>query len=206
MKTAQAVEQLSDTTEIDNLQLEIGPGGSVVVYTSEEIETKPATEEGLKVEVADDGHLVVYTDGTVTTHPLAADGTIPPKPLEPGQKMPDGTFYLGRFQDEKDVEKDDFAAAADAEEKKGPLRRKSKAHGHKDWTVPAANVLNAIFNLKAKIPGLDLNNPEPFYAYRSSTPSEYAGYTKVQRFADGAQFYDHKSRKLPIRLVRGVAV
>ena len=207
MQPAQAAEQPSTTTAIDNLQVAIGPGGSVVVYTTEEVETKPATADGVNFEVADDGHLVVYTNGTVTTRPLAADGTIPPKPLEPGQKMADGTFYLGRFKDEKGAVKDYFAVAADGEGKKGLLKRKPKAHGHKDWMVPDEGVLNAIFNLKAKIPGLELKSADPFHAYRSSTPSEeYPGYTKVQRLSDGARFYDHKSRKLPVRLVRGVAV
>ena len=124
MEPAQAAEQQPTTTAIDNLQVEIGPGGSVVVYTSEEVETKPASADGVNFEAADDGHIVVYTNGTVTTRPLAADGTIPPVPLEPGQKMADGTFYLGRFKDEKGAEKDYFSAAADGEGKKGLLKRK----------------------------------------------------------------------------------
>lgn len=204
--------QGTSTNNSTHPQVEIGAEGDVVVFADEaNVEHKPAITSGVSVEVADEGKLIIYTDGAVTMVP-------PDFIAKPGQQIDDGTFYLGRFEDKNGVETDYYAAAEDEKDKAGKRlfldfkqavkhASKSKAHGYKDWEVPAAGTLEAIFNLKADINGLELVSSDPFLGYRTSEPSEeYPGYTKVQRLTDGARFNEHKSRKLPVRLVRSVAV
>ena len=149
---------------------------------------------------------------------------------EAGQKMQDGTFYLGRFKGKDGVEKDWFAAAEDAEDNKGKKRKKgkrlllsfndaaayakgSKAYGHDDWIVPPGHddpngepdILGALFNNKAKIGGFDGTDLDPADWYWSS--SKVLGiYGLCQRFSDGEQFHDFTPYKLSVRLVRSVAI
>jgi hypothetical protein len=147
------------------------------------------------------------------------------KNATPGEEMPDGTYYLGRFKGKDGTEKDWFAAAGDEKDEKGKRlsltfkqaaerARNSKAHGHDDWMVPTGwndregepDILNAIFNNKAKIAGLDVTGSDPSGWYRSSSPRSGGDYARVQRLSDGIQDFDIKSFGLSVRLVRSSTI
>ena len=143
---------------------------------------------------------------------------------ELGQEMEDGTFYLGRFKGKDGKEKDYFAAAEDAQDKKGKrlslkfnkaakYAKNAKVHGHDDWMVPTGwddrndepDILNAIFNNKAKIPGLDLTGSHPAGWYWSST-SNYDYYAHCQCLGDGDKYDGLRRSGLSVRLVRSAAI
>jgi len=142
-----------------------------------------------------------------------------------GQKMDDGTFYLGRFNDKNGVARDWFAAAEDAHDKNGnrlllnfneavKYAKKLQAHGHNDWVIPPGNedqkgqpdVLNEVFNNKAKIGSFDETGKAFVSWYWSSTPYITEDFVNIQRFNDGAQLTDDKKDKLALRCVRSEPV
>ena len=145
---------------------------------------------------------------------------------EVGDEMPDGTFYLGRFQSKDGTQKDWFAAAEDAQDGNGKrlslnfneaaeYARNSKAHGHDDWMVPPGyydgkgepDILNALFNNKAKIGGFDETGSNPSGWYWSSSPYYFNDvYARIQRFSDGDQFNDLKRYGLSVRFVRSLTI
>lgn len=144
-------------------------------------------------------------------------------PPEPGQEMEDGTFYLGRFKNKDGTEKDWFAAADDARSSSGQrlaLKFKqaadhacfSKAHGRFDWKIPPGHeddsgepdILNEIFNNKAKIGGFNENKGELASFYWTSTPQK-PYFRRCQNFGDGVQSRS-SGWGLSLRLVRSVPV
>ncbi len=138
---------------------------------------------------------------------------------KPGDRMSDGTFYLGCFRGADGKEMNWFAAAMDANDEGTRLSldfneaaahaKTSTAHGYSDWIVPPGpddsngepDILNEIFNNKAKVIGLDNTG---FY-WSSSSGYTNDNYAKIQRF-DGYQYCNVKSVKHFVRLVRSVAV
>jgi hypothetical protein len=140
--------------------------------------------------------------------------------LEVGQKMADGTFYLGRFASKDGTQKDWFAAAEDAKDGNGnrlsltfnkatKYAKKSKAHGHDDWLAPPAyndskdpDILNELFNNKAKIGGFDETSSGWYW---SSSPINVFN-ARCQRLSDGDQGGDYRSGGLSVRCVRSVTI
>jgi hypothetical protein len=183
---------------------------------------------GVTIEKAADGKLTISTNGTVTVKPAPANDTaivVAKAALEAGQKMEDGTYYLGRFTSKDGKAKDYFAAAEDAQDKNGKrlelnfndaaaYAKASQAHGHDDWMVPTGwgdfngepDILNAIFNNKAKISGLDVTGSDLSGYYRSSSSYDHDYYTKFQRLSDGFQYHGNKSDGLSVRLVRSSTI
>jgi hypothetical protein len=153
------------------------------------------------------------------TQKLAAAKPSELEALEAGQKMADGTFYLGRFASKDGTQKDWFAAAEDAKDGKGKrlslnfnkaaeYAKDSKAHGHDDWMLPSGykdskepDILNAVFNNKAKIGIFDETGSSPDGWYWSSTPY-YVDNARCQRLSDGNQNNDDRNYGLSVRLVR----
>ena len=142
-----------------------------------------------------------------------------------GDRMEDGTFYLGRFKSKDGTTKDWFAAANDAQDGSGrrlslsfngaaEYAGNSKAHGHDDWMVPPGyndrngqpDVLNAIFNNKAKIGGFDVSGSYPNGWYWSSSPGILDGSARCQRLSDGYQYYDNRRDGLSVRPVRSLTI
>lgn len=165
-----------------------------------------------RVIFPDSGPLEIARNGTVLTLTFNASGgftlmhngqTIVPT-LQPGNVMPDGTFYGGisphtggrRF----------YVAAQHA-----PLlmswrdaqqyAEASDAHGHKDWRLPTRDELDVLFNNRAIIGGFDTSGSFPASHYWSST--EYVGdFAWFQRFSDGYQRSYVKDNVLSVRCVR----
>jgi len=150
-------------------------------------------------------------------------------PPKAGQKMEDGTFYLGRFKNKDGIEKDWFAAAEDAKDKNGKRLSLSfkqaalhalcaTAHDHSDWKVPPGfddpkgepDILKALFNNAVKLGGFKTSRFDPTGRstagwYWSSTPLNSIS-AHCRNFKVGAQGSVAKMRGLPIRLVRSVSV
>ncbi len=197
---------------------------------------------GVTVSQADDGQLFIIAPGAkVSNKPLseysemisevAAAPAEEAKPvLETGQKMKDGTIYIGRFKSADGTERDWFAAAKDARKgffKRGKrlalsfndavykYARKSKAHGHRDWMLPpgdddingAPDILNAMFENKDKIGGFDETGSNYAGWYWSSSSFVHNGaYGTDQRFSDGKKHQHFVHEKLSVRFVRSVPV
>ncbi len=146
--------------------------------------------------------------------------------VKPGDQMPDGTFYLGRFTSKDGTVKDWFSAAEDIQDNSGQraaldfnqaaaYAKKSKAHDYNDWVLPPAHydangepdILETIFNSKAKIPGFSQGGFFPSTLYWSSSFNTIQNpYAKAQNFCDGEQTYILKKDSLYVRLVRSVTV
>jgi len=158
---------------------------------------------------------------------LIAGGAVPPetpaeqKPAtrEVGHRMQDGTIYLGRYKGRDGIEKNWFAAADDASNKKGKklslsfkeaakYAKESQAHGHNDWMLPPAHfdsngepdILNVLYANKTKIGGFDVASNSPFYW--SSSYNEPLDYMRVRDFSNGLHLNSGKKNNFSIRLVR----
>ncbi len=149
---------------------------------------------------------------------------------EVGDKMPDGTTYIGQFKDVDGVEKKWFAAAKDATRINGErfsltfneasaYAANSQVHGHNDWAVPtgwfdntgAPDILGAMFNSRSKGAFTGTFNEEDSDQnddqYWSASPNaNFVGFLKTQCFSDGEQTSVGNSLRLSIRLVRSVPV
>ncbi len=138
---------------------------------------------------------------------------------EPGQRMPDGTFYLGRFTGADGIEKDWFAAAKDAAGKMGKkllldfneaaqYAKDSKAHKHNDWMAPCydtdgqPNIIKTIFNLREKISGFDQTDSWQHSAYWTSVSTYGGDFGERMDFSDGILKGTCSGMKLSVRLVR----
>ncbi len=132
-----------------------------------------------------------------------------------GQKMEDGTFYLGRFKNQDGTERDWFAAGGmrltvnfnDA------VRRaqESRAHDHDDWRLPPGcedgngepDILQAIFNNNATIEfGKDTS--DLIDRYWSSSPEVGASVARTQSSASKGIALKYMLQSA--RLVRSVPV
>ncbi len=138
---------------------------------------------------------------------------------EPGDQMPDGTFYLGRFTSNDGKTRDWFAAAEDAADEghkklllgfneASKYAKNSQAHEHDDWMVPGMGCLSLIFNYRNKISGLDQGLNQlglPSGQYWSSDTAFGGGQTKA--FSSGmVQNIPALNTKLSVRLVRSVII
>ena len=121
-----------------------------------------------------------------------------------GDVVADGTVYAGISPDtgrpmyttRKDIMTwtswNDAMQATDTFEK----------YGHKDWRLPTKGELNKLFNNRAAIGNFDTSGVFPDGCYWSSA-EEIIGAAKYQRFSDGMQFDDYKTRGYSVRFVRG---
>ncbi len=150
---------------------------------------------------------------------------------KPGDQMPDGTFYLGRFTSKDGTVKDWFAAAEDARDATGQklllsfngaakFAKESKAHDHNDWVVPTGSgdceeepdILGEVFNNKDRIGKEEIHKFNDIgtgfdsYYWSSSASNFGQGYARMQRFSDGIQGNDFGISCFSVRLVRSVAV
>ena len=120
-----------------------------------------------------------------------------------GDKMPDGTIYVGISPD---TGKPMYTTPEDA-----PLTMNWKAamqyaeehdtHGHQDWRVPTEGELNVLFNNSADIGGFDETGLKPAGWYWSSAHYDY--YAWAKRFRDGHQGCNYKIYNSSLRCVRG---
>jgi hypothetical protein len=119
---------------------------------------------------------------------LQAGGQVEAPPAGPkiGDKMPDGTIYVGLSPE---TNKPMYAMPVDA-----PLTMKFNqaekyaakldAHGHHDWRLPTKAELNVLFNNRASIGGFNTSGPGTATWYWSSSPGNN---WEAQRFSDGCQ-------------------
>ncbi len=145
---------------------------------------------------------------------------------KPGDQMKDGTFYLGCFTSPDGTEKHWFAAAEDAKDGSGQrlclpfneaaqFSEESEAHGYNDWIMPPGffdnngepDILNAIFNNKAKIAKEEINGfdgigSSPAGWYWSSSRGISDDIVRGLRFLDGNKANGDKTDRHPFRLVR----
>jgi hypothetical protein len=120
-----------------------------------------------------------------------------------GDKMPDGTIYVGISPD---TNKQMYTPPADApltytfnEAKKHA--KKLRAHGHQDWRVPSKDELNVLFNNRAQITGFDLSGSYPAGWYW--TASQYGPWDAWgQHFTDGSHDVSSKDTSASLRCVR----
>ena len=156
--------------------------------------------------------------------------------VEIGDKMDDGTLYLGRYQSADGVIKDWFVDADDAKDNKGrklwvnfndaaACAKNSMDHGHNDWMVPPGDhdrngepdILGIIFNNKARLSGWfkggfndDRDYPgnlSPQNDYWSSSPDpNFPGCAKFRDFSSGTKGLFSKKCGGSVRLVRSVPV
>ena len=119
-----------------------------------------------------------------------------------GEKMPDGTVCVGvspethhpMYATQKDVpEKMEFKEAQE-------YAAQLDAHGHKDWRVPTKAELNVMFNNRAAVGGFKVAGLDPLYYWTSTPDYGFGGCT--QRFSDGIQSNDRRTKLLRVRCVR----
>jgi len=127
--------------------------------------------------------------------------------LAPGDKMPDGTVFVGISPD---TNKPMYATPADASltmkfNEAQQYATKLDAHGHKDWRVPTKGELNVLFNNRAAIGGFDISgsNPRGWY-WSASSGNTWDAWG--QRFSDGLQNTYYKGSHSSVRCVRCVSV
>jgi hypothetical protein len=140
--------------------------------------------------------------------------------LTAGQKMPDGTIYLGLYK-----KKDWFVAAEDAKDNKGnnlqmkfnaaaEYAKNLKAHGHDDWRVPGNSILNKMYNNKStgafkgtydEGSGVcAMEGPTPWYWSSSPSPASRNS-VWGQEFSDGLRHWNLiKDDDVYVRVVRAV--
>jgi hypothetical protein len=105
-----------------------------------------------------------------------------------GDKMPDGTIYVGISPE---TGKAMYATPADASltmtfNDAQKYAAQLDAHGHKDWRMPTKAELNVLFNNRAAIGGFDISGSDPAGWYWSALPNlRWTAWG--QRFSDGAQ-------------------
>jgi hypothetical protein len=97
-----------------------------------------------------------------------------PKPVEIGDKMPDGTIYAGVSPD---TGRAMYAAASDASmtmtfNEAKEYASKLDAQGHQNWRVPTKDELSVLFNNRAAIGGFNVSGSYPGGWYWSSS-SDY---------------------------------
>ncbi len=141
----------------------------------------------------------------ISSETLQAGGWVEAAPAEPkiGDKMPDGTVYVGVSPE---TNQRIYATPADA-----PLRMtfneakeyatKLDAHGRQDWRVPTKAELNVLFNNRAAIGGFNVTGSFPAGWYWSASPG-YGWDAWGQRFSDGFQYYNGKGSHSAVRCVR----
>lgn len=127
-----------------------------------------------------------------------------PKPLEIGDKMPDGIIYAGTSPD---AGKPMYVMPADASltmkwKEAMNYAAKLDAHGHQDWRLPTKGELKALFNNRAAIGGFNLTGllPEGWY-WSASKNHLWLAWCLCQSFSDGRQFNDYKFNRSSVRCV-----
>lgn len=130
-------------------------------------------------------------------------------PLRIGDKMPDGTVYVGVSPDTGEKM---YAMRRDAPkilsfDEALAYAKKLKAHGHNDWRVPTKGELNVLFNNAAAIGHFDTSGNLDTGYYWSSTESDDTVDGEVvdawlQRFNGGAQNESFKEDEQSVRFVR----
>jgi hypothetical protein len=119
---------------------------------------------------------------------------------EIGDKMPDGSIYVG-ISSISNVPV--YAMPADATlamtfNEAMQYADKLNAHGHEDWRLPSRGELNVLFNHRAAIGGF---NPGVYW----SVDQSYDDRVYTQRFSDGYVDYDgHRDARMSVRCVRSV--
>ncbi len=190
---------------------------------------------GVTVGQADDGHLFIIAPGAkVSNRPIFTGETAVIEAASevktpPEADLKDGTIYIGRFKNRDGTERDWYAAASDLKHK-GFFKRNrrlslsfheavryaqhSTAHGHDDWSVPPGrqdrngepDILNAMFNDKARIGGFDETGAHSDRYWSSSPIGNGTGRAMDQSFSDGKQATGYKLDRFSVRLVRSVPV
>jgi len=166
--------------------LDVHTTGSIAAYTTSDIDA--------------------YTSGAVHLHPAVNDDTKPAAKvgLKPGDRMADGTVYVGISPDTR---KAMYATPADAPltlsfNQAQEYADKLEAHGHRDWRVPTKKELDVLFNNRAAIGGFDETSSLPAGWYWSSSQTSFFNHAWAQRFSDGLQLNRLKRHDSSLRLVR----
>ena len=125
---------------------------------------------------------------------------------QPGDKMPDGSIYVGISPD---TEKPMYAAPADCAldltfnraAKHAKKLNKAYALGHKDWRVPTPAELNLLYKNRDKgaLKGTFKYSPADDYL---SSRHCYFFLAHVQRFYDGQQSNSDRFSPMHVRYVR----
>ena len=131
-----------------------------------------------------------------------------------GDRMPDGTLYLGKYRgvrwfvmdmDAKDQRGRNLLMDHDAAEK---YAKNLKAHGHADWTIPDQDILQKMFGNRHKGSFTGTYDEQGNFSsgwYRSSTQNaKFTGNTIAQWFSNGNSGWVPKSGAFSVRCVRGV--
>ena len=131
-----------------------------------------------------------------------------------GDRMPDGTLYLGKYHgvrwfvmdtDAKDQNGRNLLMDHDAAEK---YAKNLKAHGHTDWTLPDQDILQKMFGNRHKGSFMGTYDEHGNFSsgwYRSSTQNaKFTGKTIAQWFSNGNSGLVPNSGAFSVRCVRGV--
>lgn len=126
-----------------------------------------------------------------------------------GSGMPDGSIAAGIAEDGMQL----FAAPQDApalmnyKDAAGYVQKlnEEKSFGHDDWRIPTREELHVMFNSRAKIPGLTLENSNKcahwYWSSDFTSGDETGGW--CQNFVDGHQQPGHReTSSLSVRAIR----
>ncbi len=129
--------------------------------------------------------------------------------LQPGDKLPDGTIYVGISPD---TNRPFYAAAEDApklmdQTEADRLAASFNVAGHGDWRVPSEAERDMLFKVKQEgaLKGTfneEASNPASWYLSRP----EFRGYNESdneRNFGNGDRDYAMKINKASVRFVRG---
>jgi hypothetical protein len=156
---------VADVTINGTKVAEVSPDGNVVVFTNEDVQTKPAaaaTEDkqlsigkdfntvaiyGAKVKLATDGSVIVYTNGIVTIEPAAANDIFKIA-LEAGARMVDGSVFAGIAPGGKQIVAmpTDLAVTLTFDDATQLVEKlnSENAFGHDDWVIPTQEQLKIL--------------------------------------------------------------
>jgi hypothetical protein len=145
------------------------------------------------------------------TQKLAAAKPLEPVALEVGEKMADGTFYVGISPDTKQAL---YAAPSDSPlklnfNKAAEYAQDLEVDGKKGFRVPSLAELNvvreALFQNEEMKKTFNLTGSYPDGWYWSSTPDS-GYYARCQRLSDGDQDDVFRYGGLSVRPVRSVSI
>jgi hypothetical protein len=124
-------------------------------------------------------------------------------PSMPGDKMSDGTIYVGTSPD---TGKAMYTTPTDAPKiytynQAQNYASSLEAHGHRDWRIPTKAELRLLFDKRLEIGGFDLTGSKSTGWYWSSTIHNNHNVWR-QRFSDGKRHNYRQSRFSSLRCVR----
>jgi hypothetical protein len=205
-------------------RIEVSPDGKVTAYTTDGVETKPASGastsgisisadfntvvlNGATIERAADGHLVISSPGTVITKPgLVNDSVAISAKPQIGDVMPAvhkqaGWIYMGPDDETGEI----FYAAPKDESGTFTFNKAAKRAESIGAKVPSQSQLDKMYRNKDKGALKDTFNvtgSDSAGWYWSSRDDYYNGFAWAQRFSDGLQGYNGKYDDSSLRCVR----